>query len=52
MQLPKGTSFNPAAAAGRQGCTTAQVGMTSTGPPVQFNNDKVTCPEDSARSAR
>jgi len=45
VQLPKGTSFNPAAADGIQGCTIAQVGMTSAGPPVQFNNDKVTCPE-------
>jgi hypothetical protein len=47
VHLPTGTSFNPAAADGLQGCTTKEIGMTNAGPPVTFNNDKVTCPESS-----
>jgi hypothetical protein len=47
IHLPQGTSFNPAAADGLQGCTTAQIGLTSAGPPVTFNNDPVQCPNSS-----
>jgi len=47
VRLPAGTSFNPAAANGLRGCTTAQVGLTATSPRVTFNNDKVQCPDTS-----
>ncbi len=46
IQLPAGTSFNPAAADGLEGCTTKQVGLTATNP-TRFDNEKVTCPESS-----
>ena len=45
VSLPKGTSFNPAAANGLRGCTTAQVGLTATEPKVTFNNDPHQCPD-------
>ncbi len=47
IHLPRGTSFNPAAADGLQGCTTAQIGLTAASPKVTFNNDPVQCPESS-----
>lgn len=45
VRLPKGTSFNPAAANGLRGCTTEQMGLTAVSPKVTFNNDPITCPE-------
>lgn len=47
VRLPAGTSFNPAAANGLLGCTTAQIGLTATEPNVTFNNDKHQCPDES-----
>ncbi|HYP55002.1 MAG TPA: hypothetical protein VEQ41_01690 [Solirubrobacterales bacterium] len=47
VQLPQGTSFNPAAANGVAGCTTAQVGLTALSPKVTFNNDPHRCPDNS-----
>jgi len=47
VRLPAGTSFNPAAANGLQGCNTAQIGLTSVSPKVTFNNDPVACPDSS-----
>lgn len=47
IHLPAGTSFNPSAANGLEGCTTKQVGLTSASPQVVFNNDTVTCPDNS-----
>jgi len=45
VRLPQGTSFNPAAANGLRGCTTAQIGLTATVPKVTFNNDTHQCPD-------
>lgn len=45
VRLPRGTSFNPAAANGLRGCTTSEIGLTATSPKVTFNNDKVRCPD-------
>ena len=45
VSLPAGTSFNPAAANGLRGCTTAQIGLTATSPKVTFNNDPHNCPD-------
>jgi len=47
VQLPAGTSFNPAAANGLHGCTQAQVGVTALEPKVTFNNDAHRCPDNS-----
>ncbi|HYH54492.1 MAG TPA: hypothetical protein VD761_10215 [Solirubrobacterales bacterium] len=47
VTLPRGTSFNPAAANGLNGCTTEQIGLTATKPKVTFNNDPITCPDTS-----
>lgn len=46
IELPVGTSFNPSAANGLNGCTTAEIGLTGLNPTI-FNNDPVTCPESS-----
>lgn len=46
VRLPQGTSFNPAAANGIEGCTTKQIGLVSTNP-TTFDNDPVQCPESS-----
>ena len=45
VKLPTGTSFNPAAANGLQGCTTAQIGLTATSPDVTFDNEPHHCPD-------
>jgi hypothetical protein len=47
VRLPTGTSFNPAAANGLRGCTTAQIGLTATLPNATFNNDAHQCPDTS-----
>ncbi|MEX2448586.1 MAG: hypothetical protein WD404_07565 [Solirubrobacterales bacterium] len=47
VSLPAGTSFNPAAANGLRGCTTAQIGLTATSPKATFNNDPHQCPDTS-----
>ena len=47
VRLPAGTSFNPAAANGLRGCTTAQIGLTATVPKTTFNNDPHQCPDTS-----
>jgi len=47
VRLPQGTSFNPAAANGLRGCTTAQIGLTATSPKITFNNDPHQCPDTS-----
>jgi hypothetical protein len=47
VRLPAGTSFNPAAANGVAGCTSAQIGLTAIKPKITFNNDPVKCPEAS-----
>jgi hypothetical protein len=47
--LPQGTSFNPGAANGLQGCATEEIGLTSApgATPVSFDNETVACPDSS-----
>jgi hypothetical protein len=47
VHLPAGTSFNPAAADGLQGCSTKEVGLASASPQVLFDNEPITCPPSS-----
>ncbi len=47
VRLPVGTSFNPAAANGLRGCTTAEVGVTALTPKVTFDNEPHRCPDTS-----
>lgn len=46
VTLPRGVTLNPSAADGLGGCSEAQVGLVSTGPP-RFNAADPSCPESS-----
>jgi hypothetical protein len=49
VTLPRGISINPSAAGGRQGCTPAQIGLSTplASAPVHFDEAPVSCPDAS-----
>src|SRR5262249_25078593 len=47
VTLPPGYALNLSSADGLQGCTEAQIGLVTEGPPASFDNNAPTCPDGS-----
>jgi hypothetical protein len=49
VTLPKGLTVNPSSAAGREGCSPSQIGLTSAqgATPIHFTGDPAACPDAS-----
>src|SRR5262249_18598550 len=47
VTLPEGMGVNPSSADGLQGCTEAQIGLVSEGPPASFDSSAPSCPAGS-----
>src|SRR5262249_3859315 len=47
VQLPPGYALNPSSADGLQGCTEAEIGLVSEGPPASFDDSTPSCPDGS-----